>query len=534
MVFILHRYLFKELLRIFVLATIALTLMLSIGLLVPMIKEYGVGPRQMISLIGDFCPITLTFVIPISALFSAAMTYGRFAADRELDACRVSGIRFRSLIYPGLSLALLAAMANLLLSFYITPAFIHRSEYRVRADAQQILFRNIQRKGYYDLPGGRYKLYAERALLPGNLLQDLVILDIKDGRMPRMMSVQNAYVDIESRRDRHEITVLAEETIRFDEDQPVRIGRSMFTFRAPSLLADKIKFQKIEQLKRIRADKMRFGPIYDAALTARAQLAIERLAGQIQKTLAAENEYVRLRSADGGRDFLFRAGGYRLDSPRRIDLSGPIQLLEYNRYRDNELYCTYTCDEGQILLEDDRIDRGLELKLDLPYWQRSPTVTGTAQQKVIAELPLPEAIAEGLGPDRLLQTLFRTGSDPAALAAEPSASLRAMRDNLQRELIKVDNQITSELHSRLVFGVGCITLILMGICLGILFRGGHVLSAFGVSTIPAGILIVFIMSGKQLTKNPSAPAWIGVCVMWAGLALLSLLAAFVYRKLARI
>ena len=113
MVFILHRYLFKELLRIFVLATIALTLMLSIGLLVPMIKEYGVGPRQMISLIGDFCPITLTFVIPISALFSAAMTYGRFAADRELDACRVSGIRFRSLIYPGLSLALLAAMASL-------------------------------------------------------------------------------------------------------------------------------------------------------------------------------------------------------------------------------------------------------------------------------------------------------------------------------------------------------------------------------------------------------------------------------------
>ena len=147
MVFILHRYLFKELLKVFVLATIALTLMLSIGLLVPMIKEYGVGPGQMLSLIGDFCPITLTFVIPISALFAAAMAYGRFAADRELDACRASGIRFRTLMYPGLSLALLVALANLLLSFYITPAFVQRSEYRVRADAQQILFRNIQRKG---------------------------------------------------------------------------------------------------------------------------------------------------------------------------------------------------------------------------------------------------------------------------------------------------------------------------------------------------------------------------------------------------
>jgi lipopolysaccharide export LptBFGC system permease protein LptF len=245
MVFILHRYLFKELLRIFALATVALTLMLSIGLLVPMIKEYGVGPRQMLSLIGDFCPITLTFVIPISALFAAAMTYGRFAADRELDACRASGIRFRTILYPGLSLALLAAMLNLLLSFYITPAFVHRSEYRVRADAKQILFRNIQRKGYWDLPGGRYKLYAERAIPSQNLLHDVVILDAPKDRLPRMITARQAVVEIDTQQDYHTVTVLTEDTVRFDEDQPVRVGTIGVTRRVPPLLTDKIKFQKI-------------------------------------------------------------------------------------------------------------------------------------------------------------------------------------------------------------------------------------------------------------------------------------------------
>lgn len=162
MFFLLHRYLLKELLRVFLLATVALTLMLSVGLLVPMIREFGVSPQQMLHLIGDFCPITLTFVIPMGALFASAITYGRFAADRELDACRASGIRFWTLIQPGFSLALAAALANLLLSFHITPAFVHRSEYRVRADAKQILFRNIQRKGYWDLPGGRYKSTPSR------------------------------------------------------------------------------------------------------------------------------------------------------------------------------------------------------------------------------------------------------------------------------------------------------------------------------------------------------------------------------------
>jgi lipopolysaccharide export LptBFGC system permease protein LptF len=498
-----------------------------------MIKEYGVGPRQMLSLIGDFCPITLTFVIPISALFAAAMTYGRFAADRELDACRASGIRFRTILYPGLSLALLAAMLNLLLSFYITPAFVHRSEYRVRADAKQILFRNIQRKGYWDLPGGRYKLYAERAIPSQNLLHDVVILDAPKDRLPRMITARQAVVEIDTQQDYHTVTVLTEDTVRFDEDQPVRVGTIGVTRRVPPLLTDKIKFQKIEQLKRIRVDKMRFGPIYDLALTARAQLAIERLAEQIQQTMAKENEYFRLRSTDGGIEYRLRVGGCRLERERRIELTGPIRLEEVHPYESREVFCQYDCRQGEILLEDDRMDRGLELRLDTPRWQR-PNVKGTALQKVIPDLPLPEAITRGLEPGVLLDTLSRADADPALPPTGPTTFLRSQQKKLRQKLVQVDNQLASEIHSRLVLGLGCITLILTGICLGILFRGGHVLSAFGASTIPAGILIVFIMSGKQLTKNPATPAITGICVMWAGLALLTLLALWFYRKLAKI
>ncbi|MHC5100940.1 MAG: LptF/LptG family permease, partial [Planctomycetota bacterium] len=147
MVFTLHRYIFRELFRSFFLATVVLTLMISVGLLVPTLQDFGVSPGQIIHLLGYFLPIALTFVLPMSALFASSLVYGRFAADRELDACRASGISLWTLIYPGLTLAIFVAAANLILSFYVAPAFIHRSEQSVKANAEQILFRNIQRKG---------------------------------------------------------------------------------------------------------------------------------------------------------------------------------------------------------------------------------------------------------------------------------------------------------------------------------------------------------------------------------------------------
>jgi lipopolysaccharide export system permease protein len=155
MVFTLHRYLFRELFRVFALAAIALTLILSLGSILRPVQEYGVGPGQVIHLMGYFLPITLTFVLPMAALFAGALVYGRFAGDNELDACRASGISLLTMVYPGLALAVIVAVANLLLSFHVMPAFVHLAENSLKNNAKQILFRNIQRNRYYELPSSR-------------------------------------------------------------------------------------------------------------------------------------------------------------------------------------------------------------------------------------------------------------------------------------------------------------------------------------------------------------------------------------------
>lgn len=534
MIFTLHRYIFRELFRVFILSTVALTLMLSVGLLIPMIQDYGVSPGQIIHLLGYFLPITLTFVLPMSALFSSSLIYGRFAADRELDACRASGISLWTLIYPGLTLAILVAVANLILSFHVAPAFIHRSERSVKANAEHILFRNIQRTGSYELPQTTYRLYADRAIPEMNLLEGVVSVNLPEGEFPRLVTAEQAKVEIETYRMYNEATIAVKNAYRFIENDWVHIGNTSFTTRFPSLLADNIKFQKIEQIKRIQADKLSFYPIRKQVLQARAQLAIEMLAQDINNHMRNSQDPYQFDEADLSRAYYLRVGECKVDPDKvyTIQLSGPIQLIQADTFRP-EVTVEYTCTKGLISLKGDGEDLHLEITLHNPSWKRPSVPPGKAMTKFVNNLQFPPSLASRLEMDRIVTTLGQVDSEESVLEGKPSRRLSILCKRIPVYLTKVDNEIHAVIHSRLVLGLGCVTLILTGIALGIRFRGGHILSAFGASAIPGGVLIVFILSGKELTKNPSTPVATGILMMWFGFLVLLILTFWLYRQLLR-
>ena len=143
MVLTLHRYVLRELIRVFIFASLAMTLMVSTMMMLRPIQKYGIGPEQALHLYGYFLPITLTFVLPLAAIFASALVYGRLANDNELDACKASGVSLMTLVYPGLCLAIVVSITTLILSFYVVPAFVQRAERSIKANAKQILFRNI-------------------------------------------------------------------------------------------------------------------------------------------------------------------------------------------------------------------------------------------------------------------------------------------------------------------------------------------------------------------------------------------------------
>jgi lipopolysaccharide export LptBFGC system permease protein LptF len=511
--------------------------MLSFGLILNRVQEYGVAPAQAVHLLGYFLPITLTFVLPMSALFASTLIYGRFAADNELDACRASGVNLMTLVYPGFCLAVTVSIASLILSFHVAPAFIKRSEKSVKANAKQILFRNIQRKGYYVIPNGaRFVICADKAISKTDTLEGVIIAETEDLNITKLITAERAKVKIDTHSTYNEITVAAHQVRIIDENGINEVGYLEVTNTFPSLLSDNIKFQKIDQLKKIKADFMQFYPVRKLALTARAQLASELLTEDINKKMNQENNddedagYYKFIAEN--KIILLSTAECIAADKATVELTSPIRLLELDK-NTRMLLFQWDCDTGKIKLENDNIGANLELVLYSPNWKKANNIKGIAERHVVRDLRVPDQIETKIPPENILQTINQIGTEQSDLKGEPTEKLAMLQKRIARKLRSTTNEISSEMHSRLVMGLGCTTLILIGIALGIMLKGGHLLSSFGISSIPAGTLVVFIMTGKDLTKNPSTPTITGSIVMWAGLMFLTLLAFGLFRKLLK-
>ncbi|MBW8040206.1 MAG: YjgP/YjgQ family permease [Planctomycetes bacterium] len=538
MVFTLHRYIFRELLKVFVPTAAALTIILSLGSILRPVQEYGVGPGQVVHLMGYFLPIALTFVLPMAALFAAALVYGRFASDNELDACRASGISLLTLIYPGIALAIIVATANLILSFHVVPTFVHRAERSLKANAKQILFRNIQRKGFYKLPpDGQYVIYADQANPQNDTLSGVIVVEVKSNEIKKIVTAEKAEIDFNPQEQFNEVQIVAYNTYQFgtEAEGGFSAERLPLTMEFGSLLGDDIKFKKIGEMKKIRdVDFTLFYPIAKLARDTYSQITVESLAEDIAEKITDEpNSFYQLHSSE--KFIEFTASRCNIGEEKEVELSGDVVMVEYDAFSRQHLR-TLECEKASLHLEGDELAPTLTMELDNPKWRQVEGPEGMAMGWLrIRGLIIPQAVKnvankfateDGLDARKL-------AFDSSALQKGPSSKLRALQDELQTEIRDTLAEIKAEIHSRLVFGIGCVSLIMIGIGLGIILRGGHLLSAFGASSVPAAVLVVCIMMGKNITKNSDARAGSGIVLMWGGLVFLSLLAIVMYRRLLK-
>jgi len=538
MVFTLHRYIFRELLKVFVPTTVALTLILSLGSILRPVQEYGVGPRQVVHLMGYFLPIVLTFVLPMAALFAAALVYGRFASDNELDACRASGISLLTLVYPGVALAIIVATANLILSFHVVPIFVHRAERSLKADAKQILFRNIQRKGYYKLPPkGQHVIYADQANPQNDTLSGVVVTEVKDNKIKEVTTAESTKINFNAHERFNEVQITASNTHQIGAEGKgwVDVGGLSLRMEFGSLLGDDIKFKKIGEMKKIRdVDLTLFYPIAKLARDTYSQFTVESLTEDIADKITDEpNSFYKLHSAE--KLVEFTASHCSVGEGKEIELSDDVVVVEYDAAGKQRLR-TFECEKASLHLEGDELAPTLTMELDNPKWHQVEGTEGLAMGWLrIRGLIIPNNVR-----DIVNKFATEDGLDAKKLASEssvlqkgPNSKLRRLQNDLQTEIQNTLAEIEAEIHTRLVFGIGCVSLIMIGIGLGIILRGGHLLSAFGASSVPAAVLVVCIMMGKNITKNPKAQTGSGILLMWGGLVFLSLVAIVIYRRLLK-
>jgi len=106
---ILTRYVLSEMVKVFLVSLIGITLIIVLFGLVVQAVNQGLGPKQIVLLIPYILPDAMRYSVPATMLLAACSVFGRLAAGNEVVAVKASGISPMVLIWPALALALLVS-----------------------------------------------------------------------------------------------------------------------------------------------------------------------------------------------------------------------------------------------------------------------------------------------------------------------------------------------------------------------------------------------------------------------------------------
>jgi lipopolysaccharide export LptBFGC system permease protein LptF len=545
-------YLFRELAWVFLLAAITLTGIMSFGGLLKPLTRHGLDLLQVIRMVACLMPAMMTYSVPVAALFATTIVYGRLSADNELTACRAAGIGYLTIALPALALGLLVSIGSLLLLFYIVPYYSLAVERVVYANVAKYVANEIQRSHEFRLVRGGTSIFAQQAYVPEQQgsVQTVVLVaptivtrqrdpEEEDKRfdIPRTFAMaRKAVVRITQNEETSGEMMLEadlEGGILFYRQSGERpqagVGQTVFgPIPIPSLIGENVKFMNLRRLEQLAADPERS----------------QRVRQTLDDFIAAEQEDVLLRNyrsrLESGRSLVIKAGEeiYEIrggGSPRyarrqvtvestprsqvevvrklsdgRVDLAATAQSLTLRAEAQNPIdrvIVHMELRQAQLRIRQDELDKELHV--------------------MAASTPLSHELA------RLRQRKASHYFD--------SGYLPARRTALLREYTMARNDAIAELHGRAAFAVSCLVLVALGCGIGMTFRSADFVSAFAVCVIPAIISITLVVAGQQmaveLPRNYSAesgnPLTFGLSLIWAGNAVVAILAVGVLKRLHR-
>ena len=118
------KYIFKELLKIFIISTGALTTVLYLDkflFMAEMIINRGVSSWELLSMMIYISPAFLALTIPMSVLFASVISFNQFSANNEWIAMKACNWSFLKLMKPVACFGLLAYLFANIIMFWALP-----------------------------------------------------------------------------------------------------------------------------------------------------------------------------------------------------------------------------------------------------------------------------------------------------------------------------------------------------------------------------------------------------------------------------
>jgi len=107
---LLSRYILSELLKVFLVTLLGMTLVLLLAVIAQEAIRQGLGLLPIIRLVPYFLPNALVYAVPGTILFAVCSVYGRMSADNEIIAAKSVGISPITFLAPGFVLAFLISL----------------------------------------------------------------------------------------------------------------------------------------------------------------------------------------------------------------------------------------------------------------------------------------------------------------------------------------------------------------------------------------------------------------------------------------
>jgi lipopolysaccharide export system permease protein len=176
---ILHRTIFGELARVFVLSLTGITGIIVMAAVVAEASQRGLGPAQILAAIPLIVPSMLPFIIPPTTLFASCVVYGRLAHDNELTAIKSAGVSVLLVVWPGVFLGILMSLVTLSLYYHLIPRTHRMLRTTVVKDAEEYLYAMLKKdheiKGQDRKQSGEaYEVYA--AQVQGRQLKTAIFM----------------------------------------------------------------------------------------------------------------------------------------------------------------------------------------------------------------------------------------------------------------------------------------------------------------------------------------------------------------------
>jgi len=533
----LQRYVTRELFKTFALTAVGLMLVFTLcGGVLNMIEAEVLSAVQLLRLVAHVLPISATLTLPISALYACAMVYGRLAADNEFDACRASGVNIHRLLLPAFLLSIFTASFTYTFSNHLIPGMIAELDAMVRKDLHKVVYHLLTTRGYgrhmgYVLHAGRTELEVHNENHQTLYIDQAAFIEFEDDRLARCGTAERAQIDFLTDPQTGTPTVQA----NLLNVRSLDVIRNQFMeFQEQPFDPVAIPMEQKLNPKWLTLPKLLY---YQDNLVELP--AIQRYLESLRRLVRRTQFFKYIHSSLTGPEGVFRIGDanvtYELRAKRvSQDLESlrpelhDVTVVETNADGTRRIYEAEGCriDVERARGPDDVYLLSLRLLGQVTMQDADgPSDTAVVQRNwQLDRVVLPETIP-GETTDLSAETLLGEVRDPASFSKElPTLGLGPRVDEARQrdraEIIEAGLKIAGIIHSRLAFSAANLVILVLAAALGIVFRGGQLLTAFVISFVPGMVVVVMNIMGRQLMEK-SGTHLTGMALIWGGLLLLA-------------